>query len=58
MVQVASYPWLLKPANKVLMVFFRLGVPIGTQRILAIPGRKTGKTYTFTSCLSNRQFLG
>jgi hypothetical protein len=46
MAQVVSYPWWLKPANKVLMSFLRLGVPIGTQRILTIPGRKTGKLYS------------
>ena len=46
MAQVANYPKWLKPANKILMVFLRLGVPIGTQRILTIPGRKTGKLYS------------
>lgn len=46
MPQVVNYPWWLKPANKVLMLFLRLGLPIGTQRILTIPGRKTGKLYS------------
>jgi hypothetical protein len=36
-------PWWLKPANRIIMVMNRLGLPIGTQHILGIPGRKTGK---------------
>ena len=46
MSQAIHLPWWLKPANKVLMIFLRLGIPIGTQRILTIPGRKTGKLYS------------
>src|SRR5262245_3609477 len=46
MAQVVIYPWWLKPANKMVMVFLRLGIPIGTQRILTIPGRKTGKPHS------------
>ena len=46
MTQVVTYPWWLKPANKFLMAVLRLGVPIGTQHILTIPGRKTGKLYS------------
>jgi deazaflavin-dependent oxidoreductase (nitroreductase family) len=36
-------PWWLKPANRVIMALNRIGLAIGTQHILSIPGRKTGK---------------
>jgi hypothetical protein len=36
-------PWWLKPANRVIMVLNRLGVVIGTQYVLSVPGRRTGK---------------
>ena len=39
-------PWWLKPANQVIMALNRLGLPIGTQHILTIPGRKSGKLYS------------
>jgi hypothetical protein len=41
-----TLPWWLKPANQLIMVLNRLGVPIGTQYILTIPGRKSGKLYS------------
>jgi hypothetical protein len=40
-----NLPWWLKPANRVIMALNRLGLPIGTQHILTIPGRKSGKLY-------------
>jgi hypothetical protein len=36
-------PWWLKPANRVVMALNRLGLLVGTQHVLSIPGRKTGK---------------
>src|SRR6266581_8538515 len=39
----ARLPWWLKPANRVVIVLNRLGLAIGTQHVLSIPGRKTGK---------------
>jgi len=39
-------PWWLKPANKIIMLLNRLGLPIGSQHILSIPGRKSGKLYS------------
>src|SRR5207302_6548218 len=39
----ARLPWWLKPANRVVMALNRLGLPLGTQHVLSIPGRKTGK---------------
>jgi hypothetical protein len=36
-------PRWLKPANRVIMVLNRLGLAIGTQHVLSIPGRKSGK---------------
>jgi hypothetical protein len=40
-----NLPWWLKPTNRVIMALNRLGLPIGTQHILTIPGRKSGKLY-------------
>jgi deazaflavin-dependent oxidoreductase (nitroreductase family) len=40
-------PGWLKPANKVLMVMLRLGLPISRHEapvVLTVPGRKTGKS--------------
>ena len=39
----AKLPWWLKPANRVVIALNRLGLAVGTQHILSIPGRKTGK---------------
>jgi deazaflavin-dependent oxidoreductase (nitroreductase family) len=39
----SKLPWWLKPANRVLAALNRLGLPLGTQHILSIPGRKSGK---------------
>jgi len=38
-----SFPWWLKPANRIVILLNRLGLSIGTMHILSIPGRKTGK---------------
>lgn len=38
-----SFPWWLKPANRLIILLNRLGLSIGTMHILSIPGRKTGK---------------
>ena len=43
MPKTASFPWWLKPANRLIILLNRLGVSIGTMHILSIPGRKTGK---------------
>lgn len=39
----ARLPWWLKPANRVVIALNRLGLAVGTQHVLSIPGRKTGK---------------
>ena len=39
-------PGWLKPANRVIMMLNRLGLAIGTQHILTIVGRKSGKPYS------------
>lgn len=39
-------PWWLKPANRVIMALNRLGLAIGSQHVLTIPGRKSGKLYS------------
>jgi hypothetical protein len=38
-----SFPWWLKPANRMVILLNRLGLSLGTMHILSIPGRKTGK---------------
>jgi hypothetical protein len=37
-----NLPGWLKPANRLIMFLNRLGLAIGTQHILSIPGRKSG----------------
>jgi hypothetical protein len=39
----ASFPWWLKPTNRLIILLNRLRMAIGTMHILSIPGRKTGK---------------
>src|SRR6266540_2378351 len=36
-------PGWLKPVNRMVMALNRLGLAVGTQHILSIPGRKSGK---------------
>jgi hypothetical protein len=42
----ARLPRWLKPANRVIVALQRLGLAIGTMRVLAVPGRKSGKLRT------------
>jgi len=35
-------PWWLGPANRAIMVLQRVGLVVGTQHVLSIPGRRTG----------------
>jgi hypothetical protein len=41
--RTGTLPWWLKPANRVIMALNRRGIVLGTQHILSIPGRRTGK---------------
>ena len=41
-----SFPWWLKPANRLIILLNGLGMSIGTMHILSIPGRKTGKMHS------------
>jgi hypothetical protein len=43
MSKYAKLPWWLKSANRVVIALNRLGLAVGTQHVLSIPGRKTGK---------------
>jgi len=43
MARIGKLPWWLKPANRVVMALNRRGVVLGTQHVLSIPGRRTGK---------------
>ncbi len=44
--QTGALPGWLKPMNRVVIALQRLGLVIGTMRILSVPGRKTGKLQT------------
>jgi hypothetical protein len=46
MADTITLPWWLKPANKIIMLLNRLGLPIGSQHVLSVPGRKSGKLYS------------
>jgi hypothetical protein len=46
MAETIRLPRWLKPANKIIILLNRLGLPIGSQHILSIPGRKSGKLYS------------
>lgn len=41
-----NLPWWLKYANRVVMVLNRWGIALGTQHILTVVGRKSGKPYS------------
>src|SRR5919204_6637909 len=43
MAGTAQLPKWLKPLNRVIMALQRLGLAIGTMRVLAVPGRKSGR---------------
>jgi F420H(2)-dependent quinone reductase len=40
---VSKLPWWLPLVNRIIMPLNRLGLTLGTQHILAIPGRRSGK---------------
>lgn len=39
----SAMPWWLGPASRLNMRLLRLGLRIGTQHVLSVPGRKTGR---------------
>jgi hypothetical protein len=39
----AGLPWWIGPASRFNTLLLRLGLPIGTQHILTVPGRRTGR---------------
>ena len=41
-----GFPGWLKPANRVLVTLQRMGLAIGTMRVLSVPGRKSGNLQT------------
>jgi hypothetical protein len=41
-----TLPRWLKPANRILILLQRLGLAIGTMRLLSVPGRKSGQMRT------------
>ena len=46
MSEPTSLPGWLKIVNPIFMTLIRLGVPVGSQHVLTVPGRKTGKQYS------------
>ena len=44
--QKVGLPWWLKPSNRAVIALQRLGVVIGTMRLLSVPGRKSGTLRT------------
>lgn len=42
----SKLPWWLKPVNRVIIVLNRLGLTLGTQHIISIPGRRSGKLHS------------
>src|SRR5215469_15587518 len=42
----AALPGWLKPANRVVILLERLGLPLGTMHVLSVPGRKSGQMRT------------
>lgn len=41
-----GFPGWLKPANRVIVALQRIGLAIGTMRVLSVPGRKSGNLQT------------
>src|SRR5690242_14626546 len=41
-----SLPRWLKPANRIVILLERLGLPLGTMHVLSVPGRKSGQMRT------------
>jgi hypothetical protein len=39
----SALPWWLGPASRLNVLLLRIGVQIGTQHVLSVPGRKTGR---------------
>ncbi|ASF11385.1 hypothetical protein NBRGN_113_01200 [Nocardia brasiliensis NBRC 14402] len=46
MVTKLGLPGWLKPMNRVVITLNRLGVPLGTMRVLSVPGRASGELRT------------
>ena len=46
MAEPASLPGWLKIANPIFTTLIRLGVPVGTQHVLTVRGRRSGKRYS------------
>ena len=46
MSEEAKLPRWLKPANRAIVALQRLGLAIGTMRLLSVPGRKSGQLRT------------
>jgi hypothetical protein len=55
-----ALPGWLKPANRVVIALQRMGLAIGTMRVLSVPGRKSGKmrsTPVSSLTVANQQYI-
>ena len=56
----SALPGWLKPANRVVIALQRIGLPLGTMRVLTVPGRTSGKmraTPVSTLTVDGRQYI-
>jgi hypothetical protein len=56
----SALPGWLKPANRVVIALQRLGLPLGTIRVLVVPGRKSGQmrsTPVSSLTVDRRQYI-
>jgi hypothetical protein len=55
-----SLPCWLKPANRIVIALHRMGLPLGTMRVLSVPGRTSGKmrsTAVSSLTVDGRQYI-
>jgi deazaflavin-dependent oxidoreductase (nitroreductase family) len=56
----SALPGWLKPANRVVIALQRMGLPLGTMRVLTVPGRTSGKmrsTPVSSLTVDGRQYI-
>ena len=56
----SALPGWLKPANRVVIALQRIGLPLGTMRVLTVPGRTSGKmraTPVSSLTVDGRQYI-
>src|SRR5262245_30782566 len=56
----SALPGWLKPANRIVIALQRIGLPLGTMRVLSVPGRTSGKmrsTPVSSLTVDGRQYI-